>query len=68
MNTYLVHMPAEDVRRLDMFSSKVLLIEPMPQLASLSPRHVAVVVQMSEALAEKLVTMFPNWQIELLQQ
>lgn len=67
MANYIVHMPSTDVRRLDMFSSNVLVVQPMPGLVSLSPRQAVVVVRMSETVADKLKAMFPAWRIELQQ-
>ena len=66
MTTFIVHMPASDAHRLQMFNPTTVELLPTPELSALRSDRDVAMVRSTFRTVVKMAKMFPDWQFQAL--
>jgi hypothetical protein len=66
MTTFIVHLPAKDLPRLDMFERGTVMPVSTPEVVALRPGRAVRVVKTTFRTVSRMAVMFPEWEFQAL--
>lgn len=66
MTTFIVHLPAKDLPRLDMFEKGTVVPVATPEVVALRPGRAVRVVRSNFRTVSRMAAMFPDWEFQAL--
>lgn len=66
MTTFIVHLPAKDLPRLDMFEKGAVMPVASPGVVALKPGRAVRVVRTTFRTVSRMAAMFPDWEFQAL--